>query len=201
MDRKLHALATRDVLTDTVRIDVRGSLNEESRPALVQMIRRVRDMGIPSHVHVDLSRACFVESSAVAGLRNDLNAIDGATLPGAAGGGVSLILTPPADAAPQELTANELSLAITDELTEGFADSVGGEGQAPVDTTFGRPLADYSDDELLAASDSIFALLDEPEAFAGSDLLARYNEIAQELSRRNPLEGLYDPAREGQAAC
>lgn len=199
MDRKLHALATRDVLTDTVRIDIRGSLNEESRPALVQMIRRVRDMGIPSHVHVDLSRAAFVESAALAGLRSDLNAIDGA-LPGVAGGGVSLILTPAADAAPPEAGVNGLSLAITDELTDGPADIVAGEAPAPLDALFGRPLAEYSDDELLATSDAIFALLDEPEAFAGSDLLARYNEIGQELSRRNPFSGLYNPAREGQAA-
>ncbi|MGK3956381.1 hypothetical protein ACLKOZ_09330 [Arthrobacter sp. R4] len=200
MDRKLHALATRDVLTDTVRIDIRGSLNEESRPALVHMIRRVRDMGIPSHVHVDLSRAAFVESSALAGLRSDLNAIDGATLPGLASGGVSLVLTQSADEAPLEDGVNELSLAVTDELTEGFPDGGQGEAPAPIDALFGRPLAEYSDDELLAASDSIFALLDEPEAFAGSDLLARYNEIGCELSRRNPFGGLYDPAREGQAA-
>ena len=199
MDRKLHALATRDVLTDTVRIDIRGSLNEESRPALVDIVRRVRVMGIPSHIHVDLSQAAYVESAALAGLRSDLNAIDGATLPRMAGGGVSLVLTPAADAAPPE-GVNELSLAITDELTDGFAASAEGETQAPVDAMFGRPLAEYSDDELLAASDSIFALLDEPEAFAGSDLLARYNEIGQELSRRNPLGGLYDPAREGLAA-
>ncbi|HJW00223.1 MAG TPA: hypothetical protein VJ617_14125 [Arthrobacter sp.] len=200
MDRKLHALVTRDVLTDTVRIDIRGNLNEESRPTLMHMIRRVREMGILSHIHVDLSRAAFVESPALAGLRNDLNAIDGASLPGVAGGGVSLILTPPADAAPLEESVSELSLAITDELMDGFADTAEGEAPAPVDPMFGRPLADYSDDELLAASDSLFALLDEPEAFAGSDLLARYNEIGQELSRRNPMGDLYGPDREGLAA-
>lgn len=200
MDRKLHALATRDVLTDAVRIDIRGSLNEESRPALVNMVRRVRAMGIPSHIHVDLSRAAVVESAALAGLRNDLNAIDGATLPGMAGGGVSLVLTPPSDASPPETGVNGLSLAITDELTDGFAASAEGEAQPPIDAMFGRPLGEYSDDELLAASDSIFALLDEPEAFAGSDLLARYDEIGQEISRRKPVAGLHDPAREGLAA-
>ncbi|HEY9357795.1 MAG TPA: hypothetical protein VIQ52_15965 [Arthrobacter sp.] len=200
MDRKLHALATRDVLTDTVRIDIRGSLNEESRPVLVNMVRRVRSMGIPSHIHVDLSRAAFVESAALAGLRNDLNAIDGATLPGMAVGGVSLVLTPPADAAPPEAGVSGLSLAITDELADDHADGADGEAQPPGDAMFGRPLAEYSDDELLTASDSIFALLDNPEGFAGSDLLARYNEIGQEISRRNPLDGLYDPAREGLAA-
>lgn len=200
MDRKLHALATRDVLTDTVRIDIRGSLNEESRPALMHMIRRVRDMGIPSHIHVDLSRAAFVESSALAGLRTDLNAVDEVALPGMAGHGVSLILTTPADAAPPQGSVNELSLAITDELTDGFNESIEAEAPDPMDAMFGRPWADYSDDELLLASDSIFALLDNPEAFAGSDLLARYNEIGQELSRRNPFGGLHEPAREGQAA-
>lgn len=200
MDRKLHALATRDVLTDTVRIDIRGSLNEESRPALMHMIRRVRDMGIPSHIHVDLSRAAFVESSALAGLRTDLNAVDEVALPGMAGHGVSLILTTPADAAPPQGSVNELSLAITDELTDGFNESIEAEAPDPLDAMFGRPWADYSDDELLLASDSIFALLDNPEAFAGSDLLARYNEIGQELSRRNRFAGLHEPAREGQAA-
>jgi hypothetical protein len=198
MDRKLHALATRDVLTDTVRIDIRGSLTGESRPALMHMIRRVRDMGIPSHISVDISRAAFVESSALADLRTDLNAIDELALPGVAGRGVSLTLTPPAGAAAPEASANELSLAITDELTGGFSGSTGAGSPDPLDAMFGRPWADYSDDELLLASDSIFALLDSPEAFAGSDLLARYNEIGQELSRRNPLDGLYDP-REGQA--
>lgn len=200
MDRKLHALATRDVLTDIVRIDIRGSLNEESRPALVNMVRRVRAMGIPSHIHVDLSQAAYVESAALAGLRDDLNAIDGATLPGMAGGGVSLVLTPPADEAPPEAVVSGLSLAITDELADTFADGIEGEAQLPGDAMFGRPLAEYSDGELLAASDSIFALLDNPEGFAGSDLLARYSEIGHEISRRNPQGDVYDPAREGLAA-
>jgi hypothetical protein len=198
MDRKLHALATRDVLTDTVRIDIRGSLTGESRPALMHMIRRVRDMGIPSHISVDISRAAFVESSALADLRADLNAIDESALPGLPGRGVSLTTTPPTGAAAPEASANALSLAITDELTGGFNGSAGAGSLDPLDAMFGRPWADYSDDELLLASDSIFALLDSPEAFAGSDLLARYNEICQELSRRNPLDGLHDP-REGHA--
>jgi hypothetical protein len=157
-------------------------------------------MGIPSHIHVDLSRAAIVESSALAGLRMDLNAIDEVALPGLAGHGVSLILTPPAGAAAPKASANELSLAITDGLTDGFADSIKAGAPDPLDAMFGRPWADYSDDELLLASDSIFALLDNPEAFAGSDLLARYNEIGHELARRKPPGGLYDPAREGRSA-
>jgi hypothetical protein len=157
-------------------------------------------MGIRSHIQVDLSRAAFVESSALAGLRTDLNAIDGLALPGMTGHGVSLNLTPSANAAPPEAGVDGLSQAITDELTAGFSDSIEAEVMDSVDAMFGRPWADYSDEELLLASDSIFALLDTPEAFAGSDLLARYNEIGQELSRRNPLGGLYGPAQEGQAA-
>ena len=45
MDRKLHALVKLDVTSDVVRIDVRGSLNHDSRPALVMVIRRIRRMG------------------------------------------------------------------------------------------------------------------------------------------------------------
>ncbi len=200
MDRKLHALATRDVLTDTVRIDIQGSLNEESRPTLVHIIRRVRDMGISSHIRVDLSRAAFVESSALAGLRADLNAIDANTFPGAPGHGVSLVLTPAADAAPPQAAISGQSLAITDELTGDVETSSPDEPPSPVDALFGRALADYSDQELLGASDSIFALLDSPDSFAGSDLLARYDEIGEEISRRNPLSAIYLPAAEGQAA-
>ena len=55
MDRKLHALVKLDVTSDVVRIDVRGSLNHDSRPALVLVIRRIRRMGITGHIRVDLS--------------------------------------------------------------------------------------------------------------------------------------------------
>lgn len=200
MDRKLHALAKRDVVTDLVRIDVRGSLTEESRPALVNMVRRVRSMGIPSHIRVDLSQAAFVESSALAGLRDDLNAVEGATPPGTDGAGVSLVLTPSVDGTSPAMSINEQSLAITDELADGFADEAVVEKQAPLDALFGLPLAEHSDDELLAASDSIFTLLDTPEAFAGSDLLARYNEIGQEMARRDPAGAIHEPAAREPAA-
>ena len=63
-----------DIASDLVRIDVRGSLTQDSRPSLVEIIQRVRRMGINSHIRVDLGRAAVVESSALAGLRNDLNA-------------------------------------------------------------------------------------------------------------------------------
>ncbi len=46
------------------------------------------------------------------------------------------------------------------------------------------PLTGFSDDELLAASDSVFGLLDDPADMAGSELLATYDEISLEISRR-----------------
>ena len=47
-----------------------------------------------------------------------------------------------------------------------------------------RPLARYSDDELLAASDCVFGKLDDPRNGAPSELLARYEDISLELARR-----------------
>ena len=100
MDRKLHALVKLDVAADVVRIDVRGSLNQESRPALVHVIRRIRRMGVTAHIRVDLSQAAFVESPALVGLRNDLNAIDGGSSDGdtSTASGVSLEFMPRPDA-------------------------------------------------------------------------------------------------------
>ena len=77
MDHSLNAQVKLDVASDVIRIDVRGSLSQTSRPALIQLIQRIRRMGISSHIRVDLGHAEFVESAALAGLRNDLNAIDG----------------------------------------------------------------------------------------------------------------------------
>ena len=100
MDQSLNAQVKLDIASDVVRIDVRGSLTPHSRPSLMQLFQRVRRMGITSHIRVNLGNASFIESTALAGLRNDLNAIDGAAalvdtagaLPGSAG--VSLELTP-----------------------------------------------------------------------------------------------------------
>lgn len=174
MDNSLNAQAKLDIATDVVRIDVRGSLTQHSRPTLMQLIQRVRRMGITSHIRVNLGRAAFVESAALAGLRNDLNAIDGAAalvetagaLPGSAG--VSLELNPYRDASGAELPSLDLSADFS----------------ASIDASGNRPLNVYSDDELLAASDSVFVLLDNPEDMARSQLLATYNEIGLEISRR-----------------
>lgn len=172
MDQSLQAHVKLDVTSDVVRIDVRGSLTQASRPSLMQIIQRVRRMGITAHIRVDLGRAAFVESGALAGLRNDLNAIDGSsacseTAGMPAPGGVSL----------------ELSLRVDDSAAMQTLD-VSGEFLASVDPSGTRRLTRFSDDELLAASDSVFGLLDDPSGMARSELLATYDEIGMEISRR-----------------
>jgi hypothetical protein len=129
-------------------------------------------MGITAHIRVELGRSAFVESAALAGLRNDLNAIDGgstgaevAGMP--APGGVSLELNPRGD--------DSTALQTLD---------MSGEFMASVDQSGTRKLTGYSDDELLAASDSVFGLLDDPSGIARSELLATYDEIGMEISRR-----------------
>ena len=174
MDTSLKAHAKLDIATDVVRIDVRGSLTQHSRPMLMHLIQRVRRMGITSHIRVNLGHAAFVESSALAGLRNDLNTIDGAAaLVDTAGAqpssaGVSLELHPSVENAAAALLSLDLSADFT----------------ASIDTYGTRPLNVYSDDELLAASDSVFGLLDNPAEMANTQLLATYVEIGLELSRR-----------------
>ena len=207
MDRLLNALVNLDVAADVVRIDVRGTLNQDSRPALIHTIGRVRQMGISTHIRVDLSLAALVQSAALAGLRSDLNAVDTSTLPGIYGAGVSLNFTPAGDAGASLPGADPLLVPI-----EGFA-GISADASAPgvtgglplgpaspLEELCGRPPEEYTDAELLTASDSLFALLDNPEAFAGSDLLGRYNDIGYEILRRQ--QGGHAPftAAEDQAA-
>lgn len=174
MDQSLNAHVKLDIDTDVVRIDVRGSLTQDSRPALMQLIQRVRRMGITSHITVDLGHAAFVESLALAGLRNDLNMVDGgaarADVAGAlpAGSGVSLELNP----------FNFHPSAVLRTL-DVWADST-----ASIDATGTGPLSVLSDDELLAASDSAFGLLDNPADMGRSELLATYDDIGLEIARR-----------------
>ncbi|MEO5318500.1 hypothetical protein PV761_07935 [Arthrobacter sp. CC3] len=190
MDRKLHALVKLDVAADVVRIDVRGSLNQESRPALVHVIRRIRRMGVTAHIRVDLSQAAFVESPALVGLRNDLNAVDGGTSDGgpAAGSGVSLEFMPRLDSMGPDAGPGVKTVEIT------------GEFAASIDPSGCGPLAQYSDDELLAASDSVFGLLDDPAAIAGTELLAQYDAIGVEISRRENAEAGRNAATEALRA-
>ena len=204
MDRALDALITLDVPADIVRIDVRGSLNNDSRPHLVHVIRRVRRMGIGCHIRVDLSQAALVESSALAGLRSDLNVLDANTLAGG-GAGVSLQLTPLARSASLGGSSSDQPLPMDDDIRELFP---GGRfaGEYPhlpvmwIEELYGRPLTEYSNDELLAASDALFALLDSQQTQDSADLLGRYNDIGLEIHRRQQEPSAPLPATEGQAA-
>lgn len=203
MDRTLSAHITLDVAADTVLIDVRGCLTHESRPDLVHIIRRIRRMGIRAHIRVDLSRAALVESTALAGLRGDLTAMDIDASPGIPGPGVSLYLTPAAEAPVPAHGAGARPLVIVDDDTAAVAEVPGqfpDLSAARLEELFGRPLADYSDAELLDASDALFALLDNTGTFGGADLLGRYNDIGQEILRRRQDPQAPFPAEEGQAA-
>ena len=174
MDQSLNAHVKLDTASDVVRIDVRGSLTQASRTSLLETIQRVRQMGISSHIRVDLAHAKFVESSALAGLRNDLNATDhGVAQTGKAealpvAGGVSLELNPHTDDPNAVLKSLDLSTVITE----------------PALVSETGPLTRFSDDALLAASDSVFGMMDDPSDMAGSELLASYDAIGMEISRR-----------------
>jgi hypothetical protein len=216
MDRPLNALVNLDVPADVVRIDVQGSLSQDSRPGLVQIILRIRRMGMRSHIRVELSRAALVESSALAGLRHELNAIDAGTLNGIRGAGVSLDLSPSEEG--WTASPNEEQLTVIDALSAtliGETDPLAGmeamesaigfdEAPSPglpgLGAWGGRTLQEYSDEELLLASDTIVTLLDNPGAFAGSDLLGWYDDIGREVARRQQNLASTFPAREGQAA-
>lgn len=174
MDQTLHAHVRLDIASDAVRIDVRGSITRASRPSLIQVVQHVRRMGITSHISVDLGRAAFVESSALAGLRNDLAAIDAGSAPAAIAGGsapgtgVSLELSPRGE--------DPAAVLQTVDRSGGLL--------ASADPSGTRPLARYSAEELLAASDFVFGRLDDPEEMACTELLASYEEIGREISRR-----------------
>lgn len=201
MERALNALVHLDIPDDTVRIDIGGTLDNDSRPDLVHIIRRIRRMGIRSHIRVDLSHAALVESTALAGLRRDLTAMDIHASTGVHGPGVSLHLAASDNWTLTAHGAQPLVIVDDDELLlrDGF-DSLAAMPAARVDELFGRPLAQYTDKELLAASDSLFALLDTPKALAGPELLGRYNDIGQEILRRQQDPQVPSPAAEGRTA-
>lgn len=174
MDQSLNAQVKLDVASDVIRIDIRGTLNRANRPALMQLVQRIRRAGLSSHIRVDLGRAAFVESAALAGLRSDLNAIDDGArqldLTGAVSipAGVSLEL---------QLFASDFGRVF--QTLDLAVDRV-----ASVDRSGTRPLARFTDAELLAASDSVFGRLDRPGSGAPSELLAQYEDISLEISQR-----------------
>lgn len=206
MDRALDALVNLDVPADIVRIEVRGTLHHESRAELVHIIRRVRRMGMRCRINVDLSQATLIESSALAGLRRDLNAVDIGPLHGAASAGVSLQLAPAANDWAAQDRSSHRPLPMDDDVTELFpgGEYPGAFPQLPmmwIEGLYGRPLTEYTDEELLQASDALFALLDIPQAPDGADLLGRYNDIGLEIHRRRQEAEAPFPAAGGQAAC
>lgn len=178
MDNHLDSHVNVDRAAKTVRIDIRGSLARASRPDLLQEIQRIRGMGITYPITVDLSRAAFVESSALAGLRLDLNVQDCCLqgLSTAAGPGVSLVVMAGSG---QDMAESRTDLAVLPYSSQPAI--------APVPTAF-RPLSSYSSPELLAASDTVFGLLDDPAGHCGNELLAQYEAICEELSRRELFE-------------
>jgi anti-anti-sigma regulatory factor len=174
MDHSLNAQVKLDVASDVIRIDIRGSLNRDSRPALQQLIQRIRRAGMSSHIRVELAHAAFVESSALAGLRNDLNAIDGGS------GQLETAGVAPVPAG----VSLELQM-FSDDFDRVFQTlDLAGDSMASINPSGTRPLARFSDDELLAASDSVFGKLDDPDTGAPSELLARYEDISLEMTRR-----------------
>ena len=182
MDNQLESLLKIDRCTNTARIDILGSLTPASRPDLLHEIHRVRGMGITSSITVDLSRAAFVESCALAGLRMDLNAQD-ASLQGesaAAAPGISLVV----------MAGGGQEAAETGNLTALPQPSLPQPSQpvAAPDPSGVRQLSSYSSEELLAASDSVFKLLDDPSGRWGQELLAHYEAIGAELTRRELFE-------------
>lgn len=184
MDNQLNPLIKIDDDAGTARIDVRGSLTQASRPELMHEIQRVRRMGISSHITVDLSHAAFVESSALAGLRIDLNALDAGTrqVSPAAAPGVLLEVLSTREHAVAESRPDFTALTNPSELSEAL------------EAAGIRPLSDYSSDELLAASDSVFGLLDDPAGHSGQELLARYDAIGEEIARRELAASAEDRA-------
>ena len=177
MDNQLNPHIKINEANGSARIDVRGSLTQASRPELILEIRRIRRMGISSPITVDLSHAAFVESSALAGLRFDLNTLDA---------GTRQVSSRPAPGVLLEVLSNR------DTVTEARADFTAltdpaGLSESQPAAGF-RPLSSYSNHELLAASDSLFALLDDPSGRSGQDLLARYEAIGEEIARRESTE-------------
>lgn len=191
MDRVLDEFVSFDVSSDVVRIVVRGTLSLGSRPHLIRIFRRVRQANLCCHICVDLSQAGLVESFALAGLRHDLNMLDASPLLGGYGAGISLRLSPDVDSffTSTQLTEPLPPLTKYDEVRELFP---GGRfaGEFPslpvmwIEKLHGRPLTEYSDKELLRASDGLFSLLDSPQPHDRADLLGRYNDVGLEISRR-----------------
>ena len=76
-DHHLGAVISLDVPRDTVHVHIGGSLTSGTRSQLLGIAGRIRALRAGSHIHVQLVRAAFVRSGALAGLRSDLEAMAG----------------------------------------------------------------------------------------------------------------------------
>ncbi|WP_326966287.1 hypothetical protein [Arthrobacter sp. CG_A4] len=166
MDHRLLAIISLDVPRDTVHIDIGGSLTGVSRDALFGITGRIRQLRAGSHIHVHLGPALFVESAALAGLRKDLETLDGVR------GG-----QPDQSGQGRGVSLETRSRGSAQEWQQGLAGIVSCTAR----------LDGFTDDELLTASDFVFTWLDDEDGCPGTDvpeMLALYELIGQEMSGR-----------------
>lgn len=205
MDNQLNSRLDIDRSASAVRINIRGSLTQASRPDLLREIQCVRAMGITFPITVDLSCAAFVESSALAGLRVDLNAqaMNAQAMNAQAMNSQDKNAQ---DSGLQDVFAAAAGVSLVLMAGSGQGAAAGGSPTAlpypsqpavvPAPLSL-RPLSSCSSAELLAASDSIFELLDDPSGRCGNELLAQYEAIGEELARRE----LFEAAGKQAAGC
>lgn len=161
----LHARVCLDQPRDTITIDIRGSLTGTSREDLSGIIGRIRRLRAGTKIRVLLGNAEAVDPAALAELPTGPD-VTATYLRRSAGGANQT--HPPADA---------LSNAALAGTTAGSRLRTLG-------------LARFTDDDLLSASDFIFAWLDDENRCPGTDvpdMIAQYELIGEEISARNPI--------------
>lgn len=161
VDHCLQAIISLDVPRDTVHVDIDGCLTRITRTSLLEVTERIRKFRFSSHIRVHLGSAAFVESTALAGLRMDLETEVGRASGRPGQGRVSL-----------ETCA--LESATSRHALSGI-------------TLRAARLDDFTKVDLLAASDFLFAWLDDAHGCSGTDvsaMLALYEHIGQEISGR-----------------
>jgi hypothetical protein len=214
MDNQLNSRLDIDRSASAVRINIRGSLTQASRPDLLREIRCIRSMGITFPITVDLSCAAFVESSALAGLRVDLNAqaMNAQAMNAQAMNAQDKNAKDKNAQAPGLQDAFSAAAGVSLVLMAGSGQGAA-EGGSPTALPYPsqpavvpaplslRPLSSYSSAELLAASDSIFELLDDPSGRCGNELLAQYEAIGEELARRELFEATGKQAAAAESAA
>lgn len=163
MDHHLNARLCLNALRSTVTIDIRGRLTSNSQETLSGIIDRIRQLRARTSIHVLLCHAAFVDPAALAELRT-------APCP------TVTYIRRNTEGAAQTVTGAAASSQVT-----LAAASTGDGPRTP-------RLVRSSTDDLLSASDFIFAWLDDENGCPGTDvpeMIARYELIGQEISARN----------------